>query len=222
MKRLIEFLVQNPILGFVAVAWIGGILGNIAKSAKRRSQQSTLPPPAPQPIPRPAEAKSEADAEAVAREMRRILGEREREVARERQRAEAEAAAARSQPRAEPVEADFEPPPLPVRTPPVLPSDRRRNVAEPERPPLPVVPTTSARRLPRHIDPHVGETLAQRHVRTSAVPHELGTLGGRSAHGAQRVQQERRFVLDDLKRAFVLSEILGPPLANRRDREPGR
>lgn len=216
MRRLIEFLLANPILAFVAVAWIAGILGNLAKAAKRRQQQASLPRQQPDPVAtRPADP--QPDADAVAREMRRILGQAERDEQRERDRA------MRHEPvTTEPVASEFEPPALPSRTPPALPSERRRNRIEPERAPTPVVPTTSARRLPTQIESHVGEKLAQRHVRATAGPHELGTLGGRAHQTASRRVDSRRFALGDLKRAFVLSEILGPPLSIRPDREPGR
>lgn len=216
MRRLLEFLLANPILAFVAVAWIAGILGNIAKAAKRRQQQASLPSQQPTaPAPRPADP--QPDADAVAREMRRILGQAERDEQRERERV------VRPEPvTTEPVATDYEPPALPNRVPPPLPSVQRRNRIEPERAPTPVVPTTSARRLPTQIESHVGEKLAQRHVRTTAGPHELGTLGGRAHQTASRQVDSRRFALGDLKRAFVLSEILGPPLSIRRDREPGR
>jgi hypothetical protein len=39
---------------------------------------------------------------------------------------------------------------------------------------------------------------------------------------AGRRTDARRFALGDLKRAFVLSEILGPPLSIRRERELGQ
>lgn len=229
MGRLLEFLLANPILAFVAVAWIAGILGNIAKAAKRRQQQASLPrQQAPAPTPRSADP--EPDADAVAREMRRILGQREEDErerqrqARQRQREERlrERAAQRQEPVASERADRYEPPPLPTRTPPALPSVQRRNRVEPERAPTPVVPTTASRRLPTQIESHVGETLAQRHVRTTAGPHELGTLGGRAHQVGGRRVDARRFALDDLKRAFVLSEILGPPLASRRERELGR
>lgn len=214
MGPLLEFFRRNPWLAFVAVAWIAGIVGNIAKAAKRRQQQASLP----RQQPTPAMPPSQPDADAVAREMRRILGQAERDEQRERER---------SMPRPEPVAtesgtSEFEPPALPNRTPLPLPSVQRRNRVEPERAPTPVVPATAPRRLPTQIESHVGEKLAQRHVRPTAAPHELGTLGGRAHQTAGRRVDTRRFALDDLKRAFVLSEILGPPLASRRERELGR
>ena len=63
MRRLIEFLLANPILAFVAVAWIAGILGNLAKAAKRRQQQASLPRQQPDPVAtRPADPQPDADA----------------------------------------------------------------------------------------------------------------------------------------------------------------
>lgn len=217
MDVLLEFLRRHPLLAFVAVAWIAGIVGNIAKAAKRRQQQASLPRPQPT-APASRQADPQPDADAVAREMRRILGQAERDEQRERERA-----MPRHEPAGtEPSTSEYEPPALPNRTPPPLPSVQRRNRVEPERAPAPVVPTTASRRLPTQIESHVGEKLAQRHVRPTAAPHELGTLGGRAQQTAGRRVETRRFALDDLKRAFVLSEILGPPLASRRERELGR
>lgn len=186
MGRLLEFLQQNPILLFVAVAWIAGMIGNIGRMRKQRQNRS----PAPRPDPRPAAEsvrRSEPNApsaDQIAAEMRRILREAEQ----------------RSAPSTE------APRPAPV---------VQRNRVEPERAPVPVVPTTQARKLQTHVDPHVGEQLAQRHVRTTGPSRELGSLGGRGQQRVARSEDEKRFALKDLKRAFVLSEILGPPLARR-------
>jgi hypothetical protein len=216
VRKLLEFLLANPILAFVAVAWIAGILGNLAKAAKRRQQQASLPSQQPT-ASMPRTADPQPDADAVAREMRRILGQAERDEQRERDRA------MRHEPvTTEPVATEFEPPAQPNRTPPPLPSVQRRNRVEPERAPTPVVPTTASRRLPSQIESHVGEKLAHRHVRPTAAAHELGTLGGRAQQMAGRRTDARRFALGDLKRAFVLSEILGPPLSIRRERELGQ
>lgn len=188
MRRLIDFLLQNPILLFVAVAWIAGMIGNIGRMRKQRQNRSTARPPAPEPVrrsePNAAPAPSSPSAEQIAAEMRRILREAEQRTA-------------------PPAEA---PRPAPV----VL-----RNRVEPERAPLPVVPTTQTRKLPTHVDPHVGELLAQRHVKTTGPSRELGSLGGRSQQRAVQHVELKRYALKDLKRAFVLSEILGPPLARR-------
>ena len=142
----------------------------------------------------PPEVETELGHAEIAREMRRILRQAEPEP-----------------------EAPAAPPPLPT---PV----RRRQIGE-EMAPRAVVPTTSARRLPTHIDPHVGESIGQRvHRQRSTVGEhargsELGNLGGRVHQVAVQRSAAHRFALDDLKRAFVLSEILGPPLSLREERQ---
>lgn len=183
MRRLIDFLLQNPILLFVAVAWIAGMIGNLGKMRKQRQRPAPSPRPAPAPVRRTEP--SAPSSEQIAAEMRRILREAEQRSASTE---------------------------APSRQASVL----QRNRVEPERAPVPVVPTTQSRKLATHVDPHVGEQLAQRHVRTSGPSRELGTLGGRATHKVVvHHEAARRFALDDLRRAFVLSEILGPPLARR-------
>lgn len=182
MGRLFEFLRQNPILLFVAIAWIAGMIGNIGRMRKQRQSRAPATRPSPEPVRRSEPSATSADQ--IAAEMRRILREAEQ----------------RSAPAAE------APRPAPV---------VQRNRVEPERAPVPVVPTTQARKLPTHVDPHVGEQLAQRHVKTTGPSRELGSLGGRSQQRAVQREELKRFALKDLKRAFVLSEILGPPLARR-------
>ncbi len=185
--------------------------------------------PQPQPQPQPMD---DERAQAVAREMRRILGiePEAREEARQ-----APPVKARPEPRAsaaEPVAGDrrsVEPPtrrepvrPAPVRREPSPPL-ARRNVAAPERAPAPVQPTSGRRRLEIHVDPHVGESIGKRaRVGSGKVgEHALGGLGGRAPEQVQRAVRGARYELDDLKRAFVLSEILGPPLASRPERRDG-
>lgn len=88
-------------------------------------------------------------------------------------------------------------------------------VVEPERAPQPVMPSAQARRLPRHIDPHVGEGIQHRHVDPHVSGYRFGTLGGRAPAIARSQATAARFALEDLKKAFILSEILAPPLALR-------
>ena len=200
MGKLLDFLMRNPILALVALAWIGGIVGNMLKAAKKRQARTEAPLPRssmPNEAPAPASAPARPSADAIAREMRRILGQQE--AREESGRGE---------------EPERRPP-----APPPLPAPRRRAVVEPERPPTPVVPTTSTRKLAMHVDPHVGEALAQRHVRMTPASTGIGGLGGRTQHTQGAQLAANRFALDDLKRAFVLSEILGPPLASRPPRE---
>jgi hypothetical protein len=199
VNRLLRFLFENPILLVIVGLWIAGVVGNVLKAAQRRQQQgrgADRPQPEVRERPRP-EADERRSAEEVAREMRRILGMEE------------------SAP-PEPKETEVvRPRPVPVVV--------RRDVALPERAPTPARPTTQARRLPKHVDPHVGERIQQRHgPQSGRVGHKeqgkgLGSLGGRvqEVHGLKR---QRRGLVDltDLQRAFVMSEVLGKPLALRR------
>jgi len=229
VDRLIAFFLKNPILLIVVVVWLLGIVGNIAKAAKkakeraeaaaRRGQRdepigtgpASLPGPAPAREPEPVRS-----ADEIAREMRRILGIEPKETdARRGDSAPTEMPSHREDAVREASvgeTARTEVPPAPPR--------RQRNVAEPERAPVPVAPTTASRRLTIHVDPHVGEGIQKRGTVTSGrvgehAGHELGTLGGRVQQAGRRSGVSSRYALDDLKRALVLSEILGPPLALR-------
>lgn len=202
MDLVIEFFRRNPVLLLVAAVWIAGIVGNIARAAKK-ARERAAERMRPTPVPGPVAARSEPAREValprrteedVAREMRRILGVETDEDAEEPSPAT--------------------PPPLPARRQP-------QDAVAPERAPTPVLPTTSARKLPIHIDPHVGEGIQQRAkapVGRLAAPGsgpELGSLGGRAHRDTRRAGAARRYALDDLKRVVVLNEILGPPLALR-------
>lgn len=230
MDRLIAFFLKNPILLIVVVVWLLGIVGNIAKAAKKARERAEAAarrgqrdePAAPSLPPAPARAPEPMrSADEVAREMRRILGMEPdaTDAARGDRSSSPESPSRRDEPvAAEPVRSD------PVRVEPVrvdpLPQRRPRNVAAPERPPAPLAPTTSSRRLAIHVDPHVGEGIQRRGSvasgRVGEHPgHELGTLGGRVHQEGRRSVGSSRYALDDLKRALVLNEILGPPLALR-------
>lgn len=235
MDRLIEFFARNPVLLLVAVVWLAGLLGNVAKAAKQARERaaqrpSSLPSPQPdRPVPvatqRPLPtgggvSMGERDAEAVAREMRRILGLEP--AAGDARAGRGEAATGDRRERAEALRPAPQPTPRPAPRPIVraeLPS-LRRDAAAPEKPPAPVQPSTGRRRLDIHVDPHVGESIGKRsRVGSGKVgEHALGELGGRTHASAASAIRGSRYELDDLKRAFVLSEILGPPLASRPDR----
>lgn len=203
MDFVIEFFRRNPLLLMVALVWLAGLIGNVVKASKRRRERAeaaTRPTPMPAPEsaretrrPEPARL-PERTAEDIAREMRRILGVETEPTAGDRS--------------AEPVEPP-QPPPLPARKP--------RPVAETERAPVPVLPTTSARKLTIHVDPHVGEGIPGRSLASGARvgTHELGSLGGRVHKVTARQATSSRYALTDLKRAIVLNEILGKPLALR-------
>lgn len=127
-------------------------------------------------------------AEEVAAEMRRILG---------------------MEPAA-PAPAPARPAPRPV----------VRNDAPPELPPQPLRIETERRRLATQVESHVGERLQQRQgPQSGAVGREaLGRLGGRvHERGAMRRGGSHLVDLSDLKRAFVLREVLDRPLALRED-----
>lgn len=202
MDRLLRFLLEQPLLLIVIVAWIAGIAGNIAKAAKQareRAERQARGGRMPVPDPMAGDARdepqlSQQSADAIAREMEQLLRKQTEELATEAGSTVAE------------------PPPLPGR-----PTD----AYAPERPPTPVAPTTQTRRLPIQVDPHVGEGIERRQVLSSsrvgerALGQELGALGGRRVAAAQRRTTSRRYALDDLKRVVVLNEILGPPLALR-------
>ena len=223
MGRLFDFLVNNPILILILVAWLAGIVGNAGKAAQKARERaeraeraepakSAPSPPASRPPSQPAEPGTRS-AEEVAREMRRILG-LDREEGPER---------------------PSEPPPRPVpqgvesrgespRSASLRPAAEevgRREFAAAERPPTPVMPTTQERRITLHVDPHVGDRIAGRQAPQSGRvgKHEpgsaLGSLGGRVAGPTQRRRMSQRYDLDNLPKALVLNEILGKPLALR-------
>ena len=212
MQRLLEFLFQNPILLFILIAWVAGVVGNAVKATKRareraeqmRRMPSAEPRPAAQPV--ATERQASPSAEEVAAEMRRILGMEpvpEARRPREPQR--------RPRPVVEPDVGTAPPPARPG----------RRDVVEQERPPAEVVPTTQNRKLDIHVDPHVGDRIQNRRVVGGGriglreKGSQFGTLGGRVHEVHRQRQKAVRFALDDLTKAFVMSEILGPPLAMR-------
>ena len=193
MQRLIQFLFDHPILMFVLVAWAAGMIGNVIRSAKKareRAEQQRRMPQARREHAPPAAPEQPRSTEDVAAEMRRILG-METEPVRPR--------------------------PRPVAPPPPQPPPPRAPRAEAgERPPQISLPTTQDRKLEIHVDPHVGEVMQRRHMAPkTAADRGLGTLGGRTARQRRRMGIGDRYSLADLKTAFVLSEIIGPPRALR-------
>ncbi len=207
MRDLLRFLFENPILLFIVVAWIAGAIGNAVKAARKQQRQQQPAPPvrtrpaAPQAGPR--------TADEVAAEIRRALG------------LDPPQAPPRPAPPPTPAPRPVAPPPAPAR-PAAWPEVSRREAPSPERPPTPVVPTTQARKLEMHVVPHVGEQIQRRAAvkPATAAPRGIGELGGRSTAPARRAAGgSSRYALDDLKRAFVLAEILGPPLASRPERD---
>jgi hypothetical protein len=272
VDALIQFFRQNPVLLMVALVWLAGIVGNIAKAAKRaRERAAAAQRPAPMPVREPesqraqraeraeraggeparGDTMTERSAEDVAREMRRILG------------VEVEPATGDRSTTVEPAPRSSSPPQLPPQrahrerldhgeaAARAAAAERRaqaeraqraaelraRRAAERERERVQQqhreqrerelerarqrAPEPLARKLPTHIDPHVGESIQRRGtVQSGRVGsprgHELGSLGGRVQHTEQRHVRAQRYALHDLKRVIVLNEILGPPLALRR------
>ncbi len=216
MREIIRFLMDNPLVLVILVAWIAGALGNMVKAMKKARERATtsqpmrVEPPVAARVPHRAEPARQPQPireEEIAQEMRRILRQQSEPTAGDAQ------AAPQHPERQHPVKRQPEaPPPLPSARPP---AKRARNVVLPERPPAPVMP--SARRLAVHVDPHVGEGIARRSsVRSGHVGERaLGQLGGRVHETARRRTAASRYALDDLKRVIVLNEILGLPLALR-------
>jgi len=218
VDRLLRFLFDNPIVLFVLVAWVAGAIGNAMRAARKRQESGSTrtPPPLPSRETEPAARRS---AEDVAREMRRILGMEETpaEVTPEARPVARQPVEARS----------TEPTSTESSRPRSLPTVGRREPAVAERPPTPAMPTTQNRRLHLHEASHLGERMQHRHSpqsRRVAPPadRELGSLGGR-VHAASVIRREgvRLVDLSDLKRVFVMNEILGKPLALRSSDQPG-
>jgi hypothetical protein len=220
MRDLINFVLSNPILLVVVLAWVAGMVGNVIKSTQRArqraEQQRSMPradrtPAAPPKAP-PSGSRS---ADEIAAEMRRILGMEPEQVQRPAARRPAaplrQVPAQPSRPGAQP----SRPAPQSSRAPSAPPqSPPARQYLE--RPPASARPATQDRRLEVHVDPHVGESLQRRHITPgTAGSRGLGTLGGRNAIRKRSESVVQRYSLDDLKTAFVLSEILGPPRALR-------
>jgi hypothetical protein len=205
--RIIQFLIEYPILLLVVLAWIAGAIANAKKAGQKRERAARPTPSAPtasRTARRPDEGAAEDAAAEVAREMRRILGVEEpppKAPARPARRPVASRPA--NQPANQP--ASHQPASQPRR-------------AGGERPPAPVVPTTQSRRIDIHVDPHVGEQMAHRHQATRigqrAPGQEIGSLGGRVQTAKKAAAVRERYQLD-FKRVVVLAEILGPPVGLR-------
>ncbi|MCU0866620.1 MAG: hypothetical protein MUC36_22775 [Planctomycetes bacterium] len=226
MRRLYMFLLENPVLLVIALAWIAGMIGNVRKAmqtARERTAQRTAggqqaPIGEPAPVAEPARPLPARSAEEIAREMRRILGvESNGDRSTHGEPVQGDGGAGQAPARAQP-----KPPQLPRSE-----AERHRSWDRPtpERAPTPVAVGQKPRRLPNHVEPHVGEAMARRTNlqprRTAAAGRaELGDLGGRVHHDTTARAIGGRYALTDLKRIIVLNEILGPPLALRRgDRE---
>ena len=96
-------------------------------------------------------------------------------------------------------------------------------------PPPPPPPRRPARealeddraRYASRVDPHVGESIRDRHMAATKVGQPrggrgaIGNLGGRVAKQARQARRGSRYALDDLRQAIVINEILSPPVGLR-------
>lgn len=215
MDRLFRLLLENPFLLLVLVAWIGGAIANVLRATKRakerteqarrdmgRRDEARAQRTAAEPVStEPRTTEPSRSAEDVAAEMRRILG--------------MDGPLPRSARRSPSL------PEVAVELPPSTPPPRRplrTDVVLPERAPRPVVPTTQSRSLELHGDSHVGDAIRSRHLTTPSARHgaAVGNLGGRVPEGhTVRRRSTSRYAIEDLKKAFIVNEILGPPLSLR-------
>jgi hypothetical protein len=219
MRMLISFLLENPILLGVVVLWIVGGISNIRKAVRAqqermRQQQQGQQQGQQQRQPEAATTASWPTEPVVADQPRPVARPKPAAPTEADIRRDMQAILARGRPRG-------------------AAADVERAVEEPtsirshgdERPPAPMTSTTSGRRLTIHVDPHVGEGIARRaqaqrsKVGAHAPGTELGSLGGRTKEGREQRAVANRYPLTDLRRLFVMNEILGKPLALRESRE---
>lgn len=218
--KLLELLLREPLLLVILLGWIAGGIGKLAQAKKkraaseRRSAEATPTLPnaagAQGSLPQAAErARRARTKEEVAAEMRRILGMEPTPLQKPTVKAKAPAP---------------KPPPPPQRIPigqplsrPAPALGRQVEANEGDVGSHPMRPSQFAR-VGTHVDPHVGESMqARKSPRSGGVAaFELGTLGGRPAAVRFAGAARRGLVeLGDLKRAIVLTEILGAPRALR-------
>lgn len=200
MGRFLAFLFENPIVLFALAAWVFGAIGKASTKAAGRTKRPEASPSAGRgPSGQGSSGQAgRASAWSEPQAQRQSADRRAEEIAAEMRRLlgmEEPAAAA--------------PPPRAV----------RREVVEPERPPVPVQIVTRERRLPRQEQSHVGEALQHRHMpetKAGRGSRSMGGLGGRNEAQTERVVRRESLVsVGDLKRAFVMAEVLGRPLALR-------
>jgi hypothetical protein len=190
MGRLIEFLLNNPLIALLVIGWLLSAVGQAVAKGRRAAAGAPRQGGAP---PRPARAPQQRSPEEIAAEMRRILGMDPRP---------APPAPAR--------------PPAPAARPP---APRLQHADEPRLGDAPVaVGSRPIGDLAVKVDPHVGETIRQRRAPAtgSVGAVALGDLGGRQRTGRVIERRGSSLVdLQDLPRAIVLREILDRPLALR-------
>jgi hypothetical protein len=243
MRWLLDFFINNPI-AIVGVIWLFGAIGNVIKrvsekgsepaSKVRRQGAARVKDQVTEvvPIARSLQVKPEAksDASFVGG-----LGSGERGALPSRRKAtkamqSPSSAAARGRKL--------------KRSPDEIAAEMRRLLGLQQEPaqaptPAPVVPETPepevviANSRPQiravsdvmmsSIESHVGEGMRDRHMAKTEVGHvhgsrgSIGNLGGRvTASTAREVaKSRRRYAINDLKQAIIMSEIVSPPVTMR-------
>lgn len=233
MDKLIDLLFQNPILLFLVGAWLVGMIGNAARAKNAAKGKDAARNRVKQRLATPAVAELPAATEKVRETFVGDLGAGQRAVLPHQRQAPASMRGARAMPAAtsaatplrnqsaEDVAREMrrvlglEPDPRPVAA-PVSPPD------EPEVISMDPAPD-STRSADGRLVSHVGEGMRGRHLAKSKVGQQksgrasMGSLGGRVHAVKAHAIAPRRYAMDDLRRAVVMSEILSPPVALRAD-----
>lgn len=183
LEQILRLLFEHPyVVGLLAV-WLVGIVG---KSVQKKQAAEAARRRREGPVEAvEATGRRPRTPEEVAAEMRRILG---MDAPRHAQSAPA--------PTARPL----------VATP-------RREATEGDVGPTPLRPGRLGN-VEIHVDPHVGESVQRRAAPVSGqvAGQALGTLGGRTTATRATAGVRRRMVLlDDLRRAIVMREVLDEP-----------
>ena len=232
MDKLIRLLMEQPLLLLIIGGWVVGALSNANKSnarsaakaarraskgakAARREAAAMQAPPADAGVLAPIKERRAAPKTRRRQAVDPAAGGPAARVGQQRGPARSPADVASEMRRVLGLEPT---PPSPRSTPPS------------PRPPAPVPvkgPRDRARINPIdegleiHVDPHVGERIRDRRMKSSKVGADranrgaIGNLGGRvSGSGAVR-SDGRPHLLDDLRKAIIINEILGPPVSMR-------
>lgn len=204
MDRFIELLLREPIIAIVLLGWILSAIGGAITKA-RRQQQRRVPPASPPPTTQTTQTRTPREVTFPPRRHPTTTPPR-------------------TQPRpADPDEVAAEMrrilglEPAPQRPAAARPTPPRRNVAEPERPPEPLRPS-SIGGLGTRVESTFGDrvTIRRAPVSGNVGATALGGLGGRAAALRRREPRGTGIVdLRDLRRAIVLKEILDRPLGLR-------
>jgi cytoskeletal protein RodZ len=200
MHFIIEMLRSQPILILVLSVWIIGAISNAVQQQRRQQQKQKKQQPEKMSQQRPAPRRP--TAEEVAAEMRRALG-----LDPKPEKAPAKPPARSPRP------PDVRPPPRPVAPAPVSPLPRALSKVEARAPSV-------GERMEARPAPASGAVGAQAPGSQSLGTQSLGSLGGRAGARAARRPRGGSALVDlrDLPRAFVMREVLDPPLALREPR----